>query len=509
MDVIFWNESPENWHDYPIMNRYVGAYKIAHWLRKHGHTAQVIDFIRHADEELLYRLTTKFITPETKILGISTTFISSGKSYIWKDGTHNKVQEYIISVLRRIKQEFNHIKIVLGGYMSDKIYYFGLADATIMNYTEATEDIFLEYLEHLKTGSEPPLSKLITQYIGTEEQKKLMRHRIHYNSARNKKYNIEVDDFRFVEQDAILDGEVLPMDVSRGCIFACRFCQYPHLGKKKLDYIRGMEYIQEEMEYNYRMFKTTNYNILDDTFNDTQTKLRSFNDMTDKLPFDINYVAYIRADLVHRFPDMAYMLKESGIYGAFNGIESLHPAASNSVGKAWSGKHAREFIPQLYHNIWKGEVAQSLGFIGGLPGENAQSLRDTAKWFLENKLYHMFMGNLGLFGTGFTESEKSLYSEFDRNYEKYGYSFETDSNNKKYWKNDIWDERQSAIECRDIMNEVRKFNKLDAWATLGTLHLGADKKQLLKTTIPQLDYNGLRNSFNIKINEYFAKLISL
>ena len=183
----------------------------------------------------------------------------------------------------------------------------------------------------------------------------------------------------------ILPGEPLPLEVSRGCIFACRFCQLPHLGKKKLDYIRGMNYIEDELNYNYETFGTKNYYILDDTFNDTEIKLKAFYDMSHRLPFDLNYSAYVRADLVHRFPDMAYLLKDSGMSGVFHGIESFHPSASVLLGKGWSGKHGKEFLPKLYHDVWNREVAQHLSFIVGITGDTLENVWDTAKWFVDNE----------------------------------------------------------------------------------------------------------------------------
>ena len=40
---------------------------------------------------------------------------------------------------------------------------------------------------------------------------------------------------RFEKNDFILPGESLPLELSRGCIFKCRFCQYPNIGKDKDD----------------------------------------------------------------------------------------------------------------------------------------------------------------------------------------------------------------------------------------------------------------------------------
>jgi hypothetical protein len=250
MDAIFWN-SLNGGND--LISRYVGPYKINHWIKKHGYTGQVIDFVNYLTEEELYLSTKKFITSDTLVIGVSATFITyntegvtNGFRHRWKNGFYSAFPENVFNALKRIKTEYPNIKFVLGGYSSEHMYGGGLFDATIMSYTEASEDIFLEYLDFLKKGTEPPFSKLIMSYAHVAPGIPV-KSRIYYYQARNKVYNIEHDDFRFSKQDAVLFGETLPLDISRGCIFACRFCQYPHLGKGKLDYTRGMEYIKDEL----------------------------------------------------------------------------------------------------------------------------------------------------------------------------------------------------------------------------------------------------------------------
>ena len=386
MDAIFLNGGivESKW-----MQRYIGPYKIAHWIRRHGYEAQVIDYIERTTKERLYKMIKRFITNKTKVLGVACTFMSTTQ-FEWSDGTKTILPEHVVLAVKQIKQEYPNIKVVVGGYMSDKIPNFDIFDASVMSYTTPTEDIFLEYINHLTHGTPPPQSQIIFPAYSNNQQ------RVHYEVANEPKYNIELDDFRFVKQDYILPGEPLPLEVSRGCIFACRFCQLPHLGKKKLDYIRGMNYIEDELNYNYENFGTKNYYVLDDTFNDTEIKLKAFYDMSQRLPFKLDYSAYVRADLVHRFPDMAHLLKESGMSGVFHGIESFHPKASMLLGKGWSGKHGKEFLPKLYHNIWNREVAQHLSFIVGITGDTLENVNDTANWFIDNESHVKWIINARL-----------------------------------------------------------------------------------------------------------------
>ena len=498
MNAIFWNESPT----LRTTTRSIGSYKIAHWIRKHGYDCQVIDFISKMEEQYLYANTVKFISKETKILGISTTFLCNS-SKTWPDGTVSRFPKHVVDVVKRIKFEFPHLKIVLGGYASDKLYMFGLPDATVMSYTNAVEDIFLELLEHYLTGSEPPNSEIAKDYIGISDSSNLPVRPI-YSSAKKPKYKIETDDFIWQDRDLIIPQETLPLDISRGCIFTCRFCQYPHLGKKKLDYIRGMEFLKNEIVSNYNKFGTTRYILLDDTFNDTVDKLKAFNDMTATLPFKITYTTYLRADLIDRFPDMAYMLKESGLFGAVHGLESLHPYASNLMGKAWSGKKAKEFIPKLFHDIWKGEVAQELNFIIGLPKETKEDILSTVKWFEDNKLYSIFLNTLGVSKQGNKNNMWTISSEFERNAEKYGIMFD----NNDVWYNETWTQKEAAV-LTNSLKQRRDLLKNETWDIQNLLTIGYTREFILNTTLENFDLTDVRQYERNKFQTYMNLLTNL
>jgi hypothetical protein len=68
-------------------------------------------------------------------------------------------------------------------------------------------------------------------------------------------------------------------------------------------------------------------------------------------------------------------------------------------------------------------------FIVGLPYEDKSSTDKTFKWLQENKITN-FWNALGL------EPNKPYKSEFDKNFEKYGYKL-TERNNNWHWGNDI------------------------------------------------------------------------
>ncbi len=499
MDVVFLNGGIL-WN---VMIRYIGPYKLAHWLRKHGYTSQVIDFADRASEELLRKAMNKYVTASTSLLCISTTFITTN-TYKWSNGKTAGIPEHMVTLIKEFKERFPKLKVVIGGYMAEKLSGWGITDLSIMHYTGASEDIILEYLEHIKKGTPAPYGSWIVPR-GLNKQ----HGRMHYDRARNPVYNIENDDFRWTKQDCILPGEPLPLDVSRGCIFACRFCQYPHLGKKKLDYIRGMNYIEDEMNSNYENFGTNGYYVLDDTFNDTEWKMQEWYNMSQRLNFKINYSAFIRADLVHRFPETAHLMYESGLSGSFHGIETFHPSASKIVGKGWSGQHAKEFLPRLHHDIWQRKVGMHQSMIVGITTDTRENIEGTIQWFKDNDMHSIRFQRLGLYGPAKDVNKRTIQSEFDMNAEKYGFTIvDKDSENvDKDWYNDNWSKSTARQVAREAKLATDPLIKYGAWRTPVMRWYGFDQHTIMNTLIKDWDFPLVGMITKEKFLTYFTMLL--
>jgi hypothetical protein len=244
-----------------FFQRTLGAYQIAHHLRNHNYTVQVIDFTDYFTTEELCKAADKFIDSSTLAVGVSTTFYKGEDSNefmpadIKRTLDFNEFPENVLETLSYIKSNHTNIKFVAGGARTELLQNNPMIDKVIQGYAE---DEMLKYIDFLSG-----------------------KFKIRTN------FNIENLNHKFLAQDVIMPNETLPIEISRGCIFKCTFCAFPLNGKSKMDYLRSPEEIKEELISNYENFGTTNYFLGDDTFNDSTFKLEQLHKIFTSLPFKI------------------------------------------------------------------------------------------------------------------------------------------------------------------------------------------------------------------------------
>lgn len=462
MDIIFWSSLPTR---FGFVQRYLGPYQLGFWLEQQGYSYQVIDFIQNGplgsmpvDE--LVAITEKFITPQTKVIGLSSTFF-----YIQTANKVNALPDVFKEAMDIIKSKYPFIKFVLGGnkaelYTSEDTNLF---DAVVVGLAE---DVMLELLKFYDNKSPEPKSRRLLQH----------KTKFYYaDDVIDKKFDIQTSRHIWSDKDCIMPGESLPLELSRGCIFKCKFCQYPLLGRSKYDYTRSMECVREELVYNYEKWGVTNYYLLDDTFNDTVQKVQDFYEMTKTLPFKIQYATYLRADLLHRFPETIPWLKDSGLIGAFFGIETFHVDASKSIGKGWSSK-SKEFLLWLVNTAWQNKVVVHFGMIAGIPGESVESILESATWLKANDIHTWNFKSLGIA----KYNGHVFASEYAKEAEKYGFTWPDPDNIYAWYNTKTKMSYKTAIKLEKFANSMRaehtrthlSLEALDSWCIMSLLTLG-------------------------------------
>ena len=290
-NLILWNCL--NLGHYPI--RAAGPHQLAGWLISQGYTVKVIDFCHLLSTKELEEITSKHIDSSTIAVGVSSTFWDVVHGLELPKEKQFAEPQWVQDGRQRVQSKFPNLKWLLGG-----------ANSTSSN---------LKYNWTIMHGhAEDQLLKFMDEHTSISLQRRI--------------FDIKNLGACFKDDLGIQSSEVLPIELSRGCQFTCKFCRYPLLGKKKNTYLRDFSLTEHELIENYQRYGTTRYFFLDDTVNESDEKIVAMADMAQRLPFKLEWIGYNRLDLIGSKPHTIQLLKDSGLKSSFFGIESFHPQPS-------------------------------------------------------------------------------------------------------------------------------------------------------------------------------------
>lgn len=443
--------------------RYMGAYAIASAARRAGFDVTVIDyFTRHPD---FFSYVSHFLNEETLCVGISSTFLAPAVSFnpekqrsqrlkdfysgeLWKS-TGEELVSWLESFKELMKRKSPRAQLVLGGVKSQyaiwRPQYYRSFDQVFVG---ASDFAFVDYLRSIKENCTP---------------KATYKNDISFVDNSFDIENKFCPETIWTAQDAVQNGEALPLEVSRGCSFNCKFCHY----SKSASFRKDPDTLRAELIRNYENFQTTTYSFCDDCFNDHPSKVETYCKMFKSLPFKIEWTAYARVDVPVKFPWTLDLMIEAGARGLYWGIESFDHEVARRAGKGTPTEKVQELI-QRFGREYSSDCLSELSFITGLPGENSASLEQTERWLLANPVYDFLsVGSLGL--TPYIESlDKKLfdYADYSRNPEKYGFrkvSFKPD-----YWEHDT----MNLPQAQEWASRIRQsFLRARPGMAIGTIWL--------------------------------------
>jgi hypothetical protein len=521
-DVVIISDVAFSMKDSGFPVKVTGAYRIASHLRNNGYTATVIgniSYLIHARIQELHSYFHKIITPETLIVGISLTFLGTSDINLQKTGwtfknTNNFMyfEEKFKFLIRYIKSQFPHVKIILGGssHIGDELLEANKnnIDAWIKGYGESG---IIKYIEAVKAERDNNVSDSDKVFLGN--------HDIQYDIlGNNYNFHNQVNLFN-KEHDNILNTEALPMEMSRGCRFKCNFCRSPLLGKNPRDqsYLRSRYSMAKEFEYNYENFGTTHYYMLCDTFNETTDKLLTVKKALEDAEVKINFACYARIDLIHAHPEQIDILKEIGLKGVQFGIESFHDPSAKSIGKGL-GRDKTMNTLQLLREKWGNDVFMVSGFIVGLPYETKETANEWCQMLINGETE---LNNFQIVALEIAKFHSSMWnSEFSKNAAKYGYTLNDYSGKTLFginrfggWtkENGIrsWEEAKKITRHWDEEKE-KSLSSLSSWGALSLRAQGWSWKDIFGYTSLSSDFRQrIRgNGFN-ELEKYADNLFGM
>lgn len=415
-----------------------GATRVANYCRQFGWDIEVVDYFPFWSNEQLEDFLKKTVTNDTKFFGFS---------YTW---LHHFIE--LADKIKMIKEWYPDIKIIIGGQVP---YLESLhADYYILGYGEVALGVVLEYAFG---NGKVPLHKLHIDGGMIIDAIKL------YTSHNLKEYTVEYD-----ERDFITSDDLLTIELSRGCKFACSFCNYPYIGIRE-DTSRTEESLYNELLQNYKKWGVTKYIIADDTMNDRHEKLIKLRNAVKRLPFEPDFTGYIRLDLIAAHPEQLDILSDCRMWGHFYGIETLNQDAGRIIKKGMDPNRIKDTLLKTREHFlnkidrYRGTVAM----IAGLPKEPVESMNDSNEWLRKNwgdqcVVWHPLQiikdaNGIQAFGAnlekyGFKELSNEFLSEEKYNHYIYNNLISKRKDNTVWWES----EYTNYFDMLDLVTEYRK-----------------------------------------------------
>jgi len=347
--------------DNKFHRRRAGGHRIANFLRDHNWDIEVVDFAAMFSLEELQEGCQSRISSKTKFIAFSCIFqswpsvIDKLASWlknrypnivtIWGGGyiipEQTSAIDYYITGYGEIAV-LNLLKVISGNALAQKVIF----DSRFTNKKVISAD---------KTCPAFPLHKL---------------------------------SILFEDRDFLLPEEWGHIELSRGCIFKCKFCSYPVLGVKG-DYTQDAESFRINLQQNFDRYGITNYYVVDETFNDSTAKISKYADQVEKMSFTPFFSGFIRADLlINRLEDRQHLLRMNFV-GHYYGIESFKDKTAKTIGKGMYSEKLKQGLVDIKnffqtHNrkIYRG----STSMIVGLPYETPESVQQSINW--HKKYWH-------------------------------------------------------------------------------------------------------------------------
>lgn len=330
-DVIIFTDGPGS-HQFSRGN---GAYRIATECRNNGYSVLVIDFCSALSWNNFTEIIDSSLGDNTKVVAFSTTWFPYKNNvhktnyfmgpnslndhnpdqinpnyYLWYKNsisyevTNNKIKKYV----NYIKKNNNSTKVVVGGAKS------------FQHIDDNIDHVFIGYSEN--------------QFIDFLQKNQKFPKIINYDvKAHFGNFDFSKSKTSYVENNFLDAEEVLAIEFSRGCIFNCSFCSYPHRNQNTKNYTKYQDVIYKELTENWVKWQSYKYVITDDTFNDYTVKLELIKEVIQSLSFKPVFWSYIRKDLIFKHPIQAELIKDIGVKITYYGLDTFHDNTAKIIKK--------------------------------------------------------------------------------------------------------------------------------------------------------------------------------
>lgn len=429
--VIILNDTPT------FPKRTLGAYRIATALRESGVDVEVIDFISKWPVDTLISyidsieniewvgFSSKFgLTMIDKSIGMFTNFSQPDEARL----------------IRYIKSR--KLVTVLGGPTADFVRPLLIRDTMDFVVRGYADQAVLALHDHI-TKNKPLIFTTIDGQILVDGDKDYT--------------NVDLANIEtyYHDSDFIMPNEIFPLEIGRGCIFSCAFCNFSHIGKKPGTYFKSKESIKREIVDRYNKYGSMTFSFLDDTFNDSIDKMNMIADIRKETGIPFEFWAYCRLDVLAAQEDMRDLLPDLGWVSMTFGIETFNRTSGRAIGKGADPEKLKTFMVELRKA--HPHIQFEINIIVGLPHDSEDTIRYTIDWFNS----HPDIANPNLIPLSIYNvndpAKRQITSKMSRDPEKYGYTTQVAPGGR--WPSIFLDWKTDNMSQAEAVELTKKLKK--------------------------------------------------
>lgn len=172
-------------------------------------------------------------------------------------------------------------------------------------------------------------------------------------------------------------GKFVNIRLSKGCLYRCSFCGFPH---RTVKYITtSIDHIKRELDAIRDVGTVERLHFTDDTVNVPLKRFKDILRMMIKENYGFKWNSYFRCDQVDE--EAVELMKDSGCEGVFLGFESANETILKNMNKKIGKGPYRKYLP-LFRDAG---IATFMSVFLGFPGETEETFRETVDFLEETR----------------------------------------------------------------------------------------------------------------------------
>jgi len=228
-----------------------------------------------------------------------------------------------------------------------------------------------------------------------------------------------------------------------------------------------------------------------------------------RLPFQLEFWAYIRLDLLGAHPETIDLLFDSGLRGCYFGVETWNKLTGEIVGKGLAKEKQLETLRYI-KNKWGNKIMLHGSFIVGLPEETVETATETFNTLMSDDCPLDSWNIKGFDLENAAIKSNQFISRIGKDPAGFGYKIVGEQDHLLLWENSHMDWKKANELADNFNNNGIKSGrvKLNGLGSFNVANLGFDLAYSINCSVSEINWFEIYSKKQARIEEYKQKLYS-